>query len=153
MVNINDIPEKDVIASCPYRNKDAGFSKHCYIKEHPRLLNEVPRGTKRYKKIKNLRSSSERINSSLKDDLKILNDPVVTNLSSASALGAMANITLFVKRIMDFITRIHVIKAKLKKPLSSKQICEYRIKLHPKTVPKSIASLIQPHPVFGNCSV
>lgn len=153
MVNINNIPEKDVIASCPYRNKETGFSKHCYIKEHPRLLNEVPRGTKRYKKIKNLRSSSERTNSSLKDDLKILNDPVVTNLSSASALGAMANITLFVKRIMDFITRIHVIKAKLKKPLSSKQVCEYRIKLHPKTVPKSIASLIQPHPVFGNCSV
>lgn len=152
ITHINDIPAKELVSSCPHRNKKTGFSKHSYIKKHPRLLNEVPRGTKRYKQVRNLRSSSERTNSSLKDDLKILNDPVVMNLSSASTLGAMANITLFLKRIMDFIVRIHLVNSKKKQAESFKQFCEYRRKLHPKTVPKSVARLIAPHPLFGNCS-
>ncbi len=74
------------------------------------------------------------------------------SLSSASALGAMANIALFLKRIMDFIIRIHIANFKRKKAGSFKEFCEHLTKLHPKTVPKSVANLIPPHPVFGDCS-
>ena len=74
------------------------------------------------------------------------------NLSSTSALAAMANITLFLKRIMDFMVRIHVVNSKKKKAESFKEFCEYLTKLHPKTVPKSVANLIAPHPIFGDCS-
>ncbi len=42
------------------------------IKEYPRLINEIPRGSSRYKAIKNLRSASERANSTIKEDIKIL---------------------------------------------------------------------------------
>ena len=150
--SVNDIPLKEFIPSCPYRNRPLGFTKHLYINEHPRLLNEVPRGTKRYKLIKSIRSSSERTNSSLKEGLNILNDPVVMNIFSASVVAALGNIVIFLKRIMDFIVRITRIKAKMNRADLDEEFCEYRTKLHPKTVPKSIANLIAPHPVFGDCS-
>ena len=150
--NPNDIPLKGFISACPYRNSPLGFTKHLYINQSPRLLNEVPRGTKRYKLVRNLRSSSERTNSSLKDGLGILDNPVVTNITRASIVAAMGNIAVFTKRIMDFIVHINQIKTKMHKAKSSKASCEYRTKLHPKTVPKSLANLIAPHPVFGDCS-
>ena len=152
LCNVNDVPLKNFIPSCPYKDKPLGFIKHLYIHEHPRLLNEVPRGTKKYKKVKNLRTSSERTNSSLKDDLNILDDPVVMNLSMASIVGAIGNIAVFLKRIMDFIVRITIIQTKKNKAGHFEEFCDYRLKLHPKTVPKSIANLIKPHPIFGDCS-
>jgi hypothetical protein len=150
--NPNDIPLKGFISACPYKSNPLGFTKHLYLNQHPRLLNEVPRGTKRYKLIRNIRSSSERTNSSLKDGLNILDDPVVMNITSASTVAAMGNIAVFLTRIMDFIVHINQIKTKMHKATSSKESCDYRTKLHPKTVPKSIANLISPHPVFGVCS-
>lgn len=150
--NPMDIPLKGFLSACPYRNSPLGFTKHLYINQLPRLLNEVPRGTKRYKLVRNLRSSSERTNSSLKDGLDILDNPVVMNISRASTVAAMGNIAVFLKRIMDFIVHINQIKTKMHKAKSSKESCDYRTKLHPKTVPKSIANLISPHPVFGDCS-
>ena len=42
------------------------------IKDYPRLINEIPRGSNLYKSIKNLRSASERANSTIKEDIKIL---------------------------------------------------------------------------------
>ena len=56
-----------------------------YVKEYPRLINEIPRGSKRYNLIKKIRSAflrgvgpfpcgpeAERANSTMKEDLKIL---------------------------------------------------------------------------------
>ena len=31
--------------SCPYINNQTGFVKHMFVKEHPRLINEIPRGS------------------------------------------------------------------------------------------------------------
>ena len=152
LANVNDVPLKDFIPSCPHKHRPLGFTKHLNIDDHPRLLNEVPRGTKRYKKVKNLRTSSERINSSLKDDLNILDDPVVMNLPMAAMVAAIGNISVFLKRIMDFIVRITLIQNKKNKAGSFKEFCDHRAKLHPKTIPKSLISLIKPHPLFGNCS-
>ncbi len=51
------------IAMCPHVKNQTGFAKHMYVKEHPRLVNEIPRGSKRYNVIKKIRSASERANS------------------------------------------------------------------------------------------
>ena len=40
----------------------------------------------------------------------------------------------------------------IRKAIAYEKFCEYRTKLHPKTISKAIANLIAPHPVFGDCS-
>ncbi len=59
---IMDLQSRYDIATCPYRQNQTGFAKHMYVKEHPRLVNEIPRGSKRYLNIKKARSASERAN-------------------------------------------------------------------------------------------
>ena len=56
-----------------------------YIKEYPRLANEIARGSKRYNTIKNMRSGFEKTNSTNKEDLKTLEKPKIIT-------GSMANI-------------------------------------------------------------
>jgi len=76
-----------------------------YVKEHPRLINEIPRGSKRYKTIKKIRSASERANSTMKEDQKVLDKPRVMNRSRANVLAQMAAIALLLKRAFSFIIR------------------------------------------------
>jgi len=76
-----------------------------YVKEHPRLINEIPRGSKRYNIIKNIRSASERSNSTMKEDLKVLDKPRVMNSSRADILAQMAAVALLLKRAFSFIVR------------------------------------------------
>ena len=57
---LDDLQKRFDISSCPYLQNKAGFTKHMSIKDYPRLINEIPRGTKRYKEIKKLRSASLR---------------------------------------------------------------------------------------------
>ncbi|RLB60395.1 MAG: hypothetical protein DRG80_05395, partial [Deltaproteobacteria bacterium] len=59
---LKSVQEKYDIAMCPHMKNRTGFTKHMYVKEHPRLVNEIPRGSKRYKTIKKIRSASERAN-------------------------------------------------------------------------------------------
>lgn len=74
------------------------------IKEHPRLLSEIPRGSLRWKKIRNLRPCSERTNSAIKEnDLDILTKPKTRGLTRFSTLGQLACILLLLKRMADFI--------------------------------------------------
>ncbi|EFK09731.1 conserved hypothetical protein [delta proteobacterium NaphS2] len=42
------------ISQCPHILNRTGFAKHMSIKEYPRLINEIPRGTKRYDTIKKI---------------------------------------------------------------------------------------------------
>ena len=65
-----------------------GFTKHMYVKEHPRLINEIPRGSKRYNLIKKIHSASERANSTMKEDLKILEKPRILNAQRAAILAS-----------------------------------------------------------------
>jgi len=76
------------------------------VKEHPRLVNEIPRGSKLYNTIKKMRSASERANSTIKEDIKILEKPRVIDGFRANILGQMAGITLLLKRAFSFIVRI-----------------------------------------------
>ena len=93
-----------------------------YVKDHPRLINEIPRGSKRYKDIKKLRSSSERINSALKEDLKILDRPRVLSRHRSNILAQMAGIVLLLKRAFSFIVKVTMLMRKFSTdPLTKKK--------------------------------
>ena len=76
------------------------------IKQFPRLITEVIRGTYRYRKLKALRPASERINSTAKDDFCILLKPKIRGLKSAGVLAQMAVIVVLLKRIIRFIVKV-----------------------------------------------
>jgi len=122
-----------------YPKIKTGFAKHMYVKEHPRLVNEIPRGSKRYKEIKKARSASERSNSTIKEDLKIIDKPKVLNASRSNILAQMAAIVLLLKRTFSFIVRTTNLFRKFHQtndPLIKE-------KLKPPPIPKSIMNLIQ----------
>jgi len=127
------------IAICPHTRNQTGFTKHMYVKEHPRLVNEIPRGSKRYKTIKKIRSASERANSTIKVDQKILDKPIVMNRPRANVLAQMAAIALLLKRALHFIVRITNLFRKLHNTNDPK----IKEKLKPPSIPKSILNLIQ----------
>lgn len=110
-----------------------------YIKDHPRLVNEIPRGSQRYKCIKKLRSASERANSTLKNDLTLLTKPRILDGIRADILTQIAAIVLLLKRTFSFIERVTLLMWRLEEsndPASLK-------KLNLPSVPKSISNLIQ----------
>ncbi len=103
------------IATCPYIRNQTGYTKHMYVKEHPRLVNEIPRSPKRFQTIKKLRSASERSNSTMKEDLKILANPKVLSKVRADILAHMAVIVLLFKRAFSFIVKITILFRKFHK--------------------------------------
>ena len=127
------------IATCPHSQNRTGFTRHMYVKEHPRLINEIPRGSKLYNEIKKIRSASERANSTLKEDLEILEKPRVINAFRANILAQMAAIVLLLSRSFVFIVKTTCLFRKLKDCDDPK----IRKKLNPPLIPKSIANLIQ----------
>jgi len=110
-----------------------------YVKEHPRLANEIPRGSKRYNTIKNLRSASERANSTLKEDLKLLEKPRVIDGPRANILAQMAAIVLLVKRAFSFIVRV----TNQFRNLYQTNDPTIKEKFKPPSIPKSIRNIIQ----------
>ncbi len=127
------------IASCPHLGNRTGFVKHMALQDHPRLINEIPRGTQRYKQIKKLRSASERANSTLKEDLKILDKPRVIGSGRAAVLVLLAAIFLLCKRGFGFIARVTHMLRRFRQTRDPK--LERWLK-HPE-IPKSIRNLIQ----------
>jgi hypothetical protein len=74
-VGSNDPQIRQHAENCKHWINYHGFTSHMSIKDFPRLIIEVLRGTDRHHKLKALRSASERTNSSAKEDLCILNKP------------------------------------------------------------------------------
>jgi len=136
---LEDLQTRYNIAQCPHIHNQTGFSKHIYVKEHPRLINEIPRGTKRYDTFKKMRPASERSNSTMKGDLKILDKPRVLNAQRANILAQMAAIVLLLKRAFSFIVRA---TNQLRKLYKSKDPA-IKEKLKPPFIPKSIRNIIQ----------
>jgi hypothetical protein len=125
---------------CPSWMNYQGFTKHMSIRQFPRLITEVIRGTYRYRKLKALRPASERTNSTAKDDLCILSKPKVRGLKRAGVLAQMAVIVVLLKRIARFI-----VKATLsfrEKSWNNKSPPQYLFLPGPK-VPTFILNLIQ----------
>ena len=127
------------MAQCPHIHNRSGFAKHMYVKEHPRMVNEIPRGSKRYNTIKKIRSASERANSTIKEDIKILEKPRVIDRSRANVLGQMAAITLLLKRACSFIVKI---THQFRKFLQTNDP-RFQKRLTPPSIPKSIRNIIQ----------
>jgi hypothetical protein len=126
------------IAMCPHLKNLTGFAKHMYVKEHPRLVNEIPRGSKRYNVIKKIRSASERANSTMKENLKILEKPRVLKISRSNILAQLSAIVLLLKRAFSFIVRITVRFRNLQETNDP----DVKKILRPPFVPKSIQRII-----------
>ncbi|RLE07988.1 transposase, partial [Candidatus Aerophobetes bacterium] len=128
------------IPGCKYLARECGYSTHMSIRTHPRLVCEIPRSSKRWKKIRNLRSTSERTNGTTKEaDLDILESPRVFGLTAASIEVALACITTLLKRVMKFIVRVTLNLTNYLKTWDK----SYRRKLEGPKVPACILSLIQ----------
>jgi len=124
--------------TCKYWINYHGYTRHMSIKDHPRLINEVLRGTNRYQKIKSLRSASERTNSAAKEDLCILNKPKVRGLKNAGVLAQLAVMALLLKRIICFIIKVTLAMRKISSNNPSS-----RSYLPGPEVPRFILNLIQ----------
>ena len=109
------------------------------IQDYPRLINEIPRGTKRYKAIKKLRSSSERSNSTLKKDIPILDKPRVLSIKRAGILVQLAAIVLLLKRGFSFVAKVTSLLRRFRRTKDPK----LKQLLNPPPIAKSIKNLIQ----------
>jgi len=135
---LDDLQSRFDISRCPHIENKTGFAKHMYVKDHPRLVNEIPRGSKRYKEIKKIRSASERANSTLKEDIKILDKPRVLNATRANILAQMAAIALLLLRGFSFVAKT---TCQLRKILNTNGSIQKQ-NLSP-YIPKSILRLLQ----------
>jgi len=128
------------IDNCRYLGTECGYSTHMSINAHPRLVSEIPRCSNRWKKIRNLRSASERSNGTCKSsDLNILDSPRIYGLTMASIEASMACITTLLKRVMRFVIGITRNLIKYLKTWDK----SYKKKLEAPMVPTFILSLIQ----------
>jgi hypothetical protein len=98
------------------------------IRQFPRLILEVIRGTYRYQKLKALGPASERTNSTAKDDLCILAKP------------KMAVIVVLLKRIARFIVKVTVA---FRKKIQNNKSPPHRIYIPGPKVPAFLLNLIQ----------
>ena len=138
-IALDELHGRYPVSACSHIRNQTGFAKHMYVKEHPRLVNEIPRGSKRYKEIKKIRSASERSNSTIKEDLKILDKPRVLNASRSNILAQMAAITLLLKRTFSFIVRT---TNRFRKHHRT-HVPNIKEKLNSPSLPKSIMNLVQ----------
>jgi hypothetical protein len=107
-INSKDTAIVQYAHDCPHWINYHGFTKHMSIKEFPRLVTEVIRGTYRHQKLKTLRSASERTNSTAKDDFCILVKPKVRGIHHAGILSQIAVIVVLLKRIARFIIKLTI---------------------------------------------
>ena len=124
---------------CPHWINYHGFTKHMSVREFPRLITEVIRGTDRHQKLKTLRSAAERTNATAKEDFSILSKPKIRGLEHAGILSQMAVIVVLLKRVACFIVKVTL---SLKKNLQSNKAPPKFFVLGP-SVPKFIPNLVQ----------
>jgi hypothetical protein len=110
------------------------------VRQFPRLITEVIRGSERHQKLRALRSAAERTNSSAKDDFCILSKPKVRGLKNAGIISQMAVIVVLLKRIARFIVKVTLaFKQKIENNKSPPQT----IFIPAPKVPKFILNLVQ----------
>lgn len=114
-----------------------------YVKEHPRLTNAIPRGTKKYQKLKQYRSASERINSAAKEDTPILRNPRVLNKKRAATLAQMTGIVILLKRAFSFVAKVTTLFRKYLQESNAETKAKRELLLKPPTVSTCIMKLIQ----------
>jgi len=114
-----------------------------YVKEHPRLTNAIPRGTKKYQRLKQHRSASERINSAAKEDTPILRKPRVLNAKRAATLAQMTAIVILLKRAFSFVVKTTALFRKYLQESNATTKTKLELLLRPPPVPTFIMKLLQ----------
>lgn len=127
------------ITPCPHLANSLGFATHRNISKNPRVLCEIPRGTKRWRAIRNLRPASERTNSTAKSDLDILAKPQIMSLQRAAILGQLACIVVLLKRFLDFVVKITLALRKFRVSGNQKFLKEFASR----KIPAHLISIIQ----------
>ena len=135
------VPEP--IPDCKYLNNSNGFSIHMPTSKNQRLFTEIPRGSKRWKKIYNIRTSSERTNSTAKTDLDVIDKPIVFGTKRAAILAVLACIATLIKRVLHFIINITLTLRKAIKSFDPKR--KYWKALKMRAPPACIANIINKH--------
>ena len=135
------VPEP--IINCEYLNRSNGFATHMPISKNPRLITEIPRGSKRWKKIYNIRTSSERTNSAAKTDLDVIDKPRVMGVQRARILAVLACIATLIKKLLHFIVNITLTLRKAIKTFDPKRKYWKALKL--RAPPACIANIISKH--------
>lgn len=130
------VPE--LITDCSYLNNSNGFATHMPISKNPRLITEIPRGSKRWKKIYNIRTSSERTNSAAKTDLDVIDKPIVMGVKRARILAVLACIATLIKKLLHFIVNITLT---LRKAISTSKNKYWKV-LKLRAPPACIAGII-----------
>lgn len=125
---------------CPYWINYHGFIKHMSVKQFPRLITEVVRGTYRHQKLKAMRSAAERTNASAKGDFSILEKPNLRGRQNAGILSQMAVIVVLLKRITKFIVKITLA---LRRKFQKNKSPPFRVYIPGPRVPKFLRNLIQ----------
>ena len=125
---------------CHYWINYHGFTKHMSVRQFPRLINEVIRGTDRYHKLKALRSAAERTNASAKNDFCILSKPKIRGLKKAGILSQMAVIVVLLKRIACFIIKVTLA---FRKNFQKNKSPPHHFFIPGPKVPKFILNLVQ----------
>ena len=82
---------------------------------------------------------AERANSTMKEDLKILEKPRILNAQRAAILAQMAAIVLLLHRAFKFVVKTTILFTKLHQTDDP----AIKDKLYPPSIPKSIRNLIQ----------
>ena len=140
---LEQLKEKYNLAICPHISNETGYTKHMYVKEHPRLTNAIPRGTKKYQRLKQYRSGSERINSAAKEDTPILRKPRVCNGKRAATLAQMTGIVILLKRAFSFVVKTTSLFRKFLQESNATTKTKLELLLRPPSVPTFIMKLIQ----------
>ena len=109
------------------------------VKKFPRLITEILRGTYRYKELKNLRSASERTNSTAKGEFFILTKPKIRGLKNAGILAQIAVIVVLLKRIARFIVKVTLA---FRQKTQDNKSPPHRLHIPGPKVPKFILNLI-----------
>jgi hypothetical protein len=127
---------------CPHGANETSFTNHIYVKEHPRLINAIPRGTKKYQELKQIRSAAERINSAAKEDTPILRNPRVLNDERAALLAQMTAIVILLKRALSFVIKITHSFRKHLQETNAETKAKLELLLGPPKVPAFIMKMI-----------
>jgi hypothetical protein len=106
---LRECPADPSPKDCPHRKNEHGFSTKMSVKAFPRLILRWHRASSIYKKIKSYRTSSERSNSTCKEnDLDILERPRVRGIKRVAVLSYFSDIASFLKRVFGLIIRVTV---------------------------------------------
>lgn len=125
--------------NCSHLTSSLGFATHKSFWDNPRLYTEIPRASQRWKKIRNLRVSSERTNATAKSDLDILNHPHTRGLLRMAILAQLACMATLLKRFLNFVVKITLKLRRFKSTKNKKLIKELSLK----KIPDFLASIFK----------